>query len=166
VKAVAAARTSAISVSRTSRGVGTLRNELRAIQRRDYFPPPERDHAQATIQALTVPTFPVQATAFDIRSADLAHRGGGCTFETIPRTYDLSDPVRWRIAAIVHQADLNDDSYDAPKPRAWTSLARTLDDPRRPRSWPSLARSSTASTSTTAKRRYSAATPASLAVLI
>lgn len=29
-----------------------LRNELRAIQRRDYFPPPERDRAQATIQAL------------------------------------------------------------------------------------------------------------------
>lgn len=30
-----------------------LRNELRAIQRRDYFPPPERDRAQAAIQALS-----------------------------------------------------------------------------------------------------------------
>jgi hypothetical protein len=29
-----------------------LRNELRAIQRRDYFPPPERDHAEAAVQAL------------------------------------------------------------------------------------------------------------------
>ena len=29
-----------------------LRNELRSIQRRDYFPPPERDHAQTAIQAL------------------------------------------------------------------------------------------------------------------
>jgi hypothetical protein len=29
-----------------------LRNELRAIQRRDYFPPPERDHAQSAILAL------------------------------------------------------------------------------------------------------------------
>lgn len=28
-----------------------LRNELRAIQRRDYFPPPESDRAQAAIQA-------------------------------------------------------------------------------------------------------------------
>jgi hypothetical protein len=30
-----------------------LRNELRTIQRRDYFPPPERDRAEAAIQALT-----------------------------------------------------------------------------------------------------------------
>lgn len=30
-----------------------LRNELRMIQRRDYFPPPERDGAEAAIQALT-----------------------------------------------------------------------------------------------------------------
>ena len=29
-----------------------LRNELRAIQRRDYFPPVERDQAQAAVQAL------------------------------------------------------------------------------------------------------------------
>ncbi len=29
-----------------------LRNELRAIQRRDYFPPAERDQAQAAVQAL------------------------------------------------------------------------------------------------------------------
>jgi len=29
-----------------------LRNELRAIQRRDYFPPPERDHAEAALQDL------------------------------------------------------------------------------------------------------------------
>jgi hypothetical protein len=29
-----------------------LRNELRAIQRRDYFPPADRDHAEAAVQAL------------------------------------------------------------------------------------------------------------------
>lgn len=32
--------------------VRKLRNELRAIQRRDYFPPPEHDRAKAAIQAL------------------------------------------------------------------------------------------------------------------
>lgn len=32
--------------------VRRLRNELRAIQRRDYFPPDERDQAQAAVQAL------------------------------------------------------------------------------------------------------------------
>jgi hypothetical protein len=29
-----------------------LRNELRAIQRRDYFPPPERDLAEASVQGV------------------------------------------------------------------------------------------------------------------
>ena len=58
---------------------------------------------------------PAQATPFDIRGADLSHHGGDCTFETILRTYDLTDPVLWRIAGIVHQADLEDDSYDAPE---------------------------------------------------
>jgi hypothetical protein len=35
-----------------SAAVRRLRNELRAIQRRDYFPPAERDYAQAAVQAL------------------------------------------------------------------------------------------------------------------
>jgi hypothetical protein len=35
--------------------VRRLRGELRAIQRRDYFPPAERDQAQAAVQALAAP---------------------------------------------------------------------------------------------------------------
>jgi len=35
--------------------VRRLRNELRGIQRRDYFPPDKRDQAQAALQALTGP---------------------------------------------------------------------------------------------------------------
>src|SRR6266436_7152348 len=35
-----------------SAAIRRLRNELRAIQRRDYFPPAERDQAQAAVQAL------------------------------------------------------------------------------------------------------------------
>ena len=37
------------------------------------------------------------------------------TFETILRRHDLTDPVLWRIAAIVHEADLDDERYDAPE---------------------------------------------------
>jgi hypothetical protein len=44
--------------------VRRLRNEFRSIQRRDYFPPAERDLAQAALQALAAPgaagTPPVQ----------------------------------------------------------------------------------------------------------
>jgi hypothetical protein len=35
--------------------VRRLRNELRGIQRRDYFPPAERDQAQAAVQDLAAP---------------------------------------------------------------------------------------------------------------
>ena len=58
---------------------------------------------------------PAGATAFDIRGAELSHHGGDCSFETILRRYDLTDPVLWRIAAIVHEADLDDGRYDAPE---------------------------------------------------
>ena len=58
---------------------------------------------------------PADATAFDIPGAELSHHGGDCSFETILRRYDLTDPVLWRIAAIVHEADLDDGRYDAPE---------------------------------------------------
>jgi hypothetical protein len=50
-----------------------------------------------------------------MRGVDLGHHGGDCSFETILRRYDLSDPVLWRIAEIVHEADLDDERYDAPE---------------------------------------------------
>ena len=56
---------------------------------------------------------PADATAFDMRGVELSHHGGDCTFETILRRYDLADPVLWRIAEIVHDADLDDSRYDA-----------------------------------------------------
>jgi hypothetical protein len=58
---------------------------------------------------------PASATAFDIPGAELSHHAGDCSFETILRRYDLTDPVLWRIAAIVHEADLDDERYDAPE---------------------------------------------------
>ena len=58
---------------------------------------------------------PAHATAFDIPGAELSHHHGDCSFETILRRYDLADPVLWRIAAIVHEADLDDGRYDAPE---------------------------------------------------
>jgi len=49
--AAAAAADKADPLTRVS-ALRRLRNELRAIQRRDYFPPPERDHAEAAVQAV------------------------------------------------------------------------------------------------------------------
>lgn len=58
---------------------------------------------------------PSDATPFDMRGVRLSHHGGDCTFETILRDYTLDDPVLWDIARIVHQADLDDDRFDAPE---------------------------------------------------
>jgi hypothetical protein len=58
---------------------------------------------------------PADATAFDMREAELSHHGGDCSFETILRRYELQDPVLWDLARIVHEADLADDRYDAPE---------------------------------------------------
>jgi hypothetical protein len=58
---------------------------------------------------------PADATPFDMRGVALTHRDGGCTFETMLRRYGLNDPVLWRIAEVVHEADLDDGRYDAPE---------------------------------------------------
>lgn len=69
---------------------------------------------------------PADATPFDMRGVDLGHHGADCTFETILRRYDLADPVLWRIAAIVHEADLEDELYDAPEAPGFDLILRAL----------------------------------------
>ncbi|MFF2450960.1 chromate resistance protein ChrB domain-containing protein [Isoptericola sp. NPDC058082] len=58
---------------------------------------------------------PADATAFDMRGVELGHRGPHCSFETILERYGLTDPVLARIGQIVHEADLDDDRFDAPE---------------------------------------------------
>ena len=58
---------------------------------------------------------PEDATPFDMRGVELSHHGSDCTFETILRRHDLNDPVLWRLAQIVHEADIDDALYDAPE---------------------------------------------------
>lgn len=69
---------------------------------------------------------PADATAFDMRGAELGHHGPDCSFETILRRYDLVDPVLWRIAAIVHEADLEDELYNAPEAAGFDLILRAL----------------------------------------
>ncbi len=69
---------------------------------------------------------PADATAFDLRGVALSHHGGDCTFETILRTHDLTDPVLWRIGQAVHEADLDDGRYDAPEAAGLDVVLRGL----------------------------------------
>ena len=75
---------------------------------------------------------PADATAFDMPGVDLTHHGHDCSFETILRRYELNDPALWRIAQIVHEADVDDERFDAPEARGLDVVLRglslTLDD--------------------------------------
>jgi len=77
---------------------------------------------------------PPDATPFDMRGADLGHHGGDCSFETILRRHDLADPVLWKIAQLVHEADVDDERYDAPEAPGLDvvlrGLSMTCDDER------------------------------------
>ena len=73
---------------------------------------------------------PADATPFDMRGVDLGHHtgphGDDCSFETILRRYELTDPVLWRIAEIVHEADLDDERFDAPEAPGLDTALRGL----------------------------------------
>lgn len=69
---------------------------------------------------------PVGATAFDMVGCTLTHRGDDVTFETILRDYELDDPVLWRIGEIIHQADVQDDKFDAPEAAGLDVLIRAI----------------------------------------
>ncbi|MEU5845343.1 chromate resistance protein ChrB domain-containing protein [Saccharopolyspora shandongensis] len=69
---------------------------------------------------------PDDATPFDMRGVALSHHRGDCRFETILRRYEITDPVLWRIAAIIHEADLDDERYDAPEAPGFDVALRAL----------------------------------------
>jgi hypothetical protein len=69
---------------------------------------------------------PADAVPFDMRGVDLSHHEGDCSFETFLRRYELDDPVLWQIAHIVHEADLEDERYDAPEAPGLDALIRGL----------------------------------------
>ena len=85
-----------------------------------------------------------------MRGVEFGHHGDDCTFETLLRRHDLLDPVLWRIAAIVHEADLEDDRYDAPEAAGLDVILRGLSmtTDRRRGHRPSAPPSSTPSTPT------------------
>jgi len=69
---------------------------------------------------------PADVTPFDLRGVELGHHEGGCSFETFLRRYELVDPVLWEIAKVVHEADLDDERYDAPEASGLDVLLRGL----------------------------------------
>jgi hypothetical protein len=69
---------------------------------------------------------PSDAIPFDMRGVQFGHHGQDCTFETLLRRHDIADPVLWRIAEIIHQADIEDDLFDAPEAAGLDVILRGL----------------------------------------
>jgi hypothetical protein len=69
---------------------------------------------------------PADATPFDMRGVELSHQAGKCTFETMLASYRLDDPALDGIARIVHEADLDDEHFDAPEARGLDVILRGL----------------------------------------
>jgi hypothetical protein len=69
---------------------------------------------------------PADAVPFDMRGVEFGHHGSDCTFETLLRRHDVNDPVLWRIAEIVHEADLDDARFDAPEAPGLDTALRGL----------------------------------------
>jgi hypothetical protein len=65
-------------------------------------------------------------TPFDMRGVELGHHEGRCSFETILHKYELRDPALDEIAAMVHDADLDDDRFRSPEAPGLDAIVRGL----------------------------------------
>ena len=78
---------------------------------------------------------PSNATAFDIPGQPFSHRDGASTFEVMARHYEIDDSAVARIGRIVHEADIEDEQFDAPEAPGLDAVIRglgaVLDDDQR-----------------------------------
>ena len=65
-------------------------------------------------------------TPFDMRGVELGHHEGRCSFESFLVKYDLSDRALQEIAAVVHEADVDDDRFQTPEAAGLDAVIRGL----------------------------------------
>jgi hypothetical protein len=82
---------------------------------------------EASFEFVTDPDhLPEGATPFDIVGQRFSHHDGDCTFEVMLRHYELTDPALVRLGRIVHEADVEDERYDAPEAAGLDSIIRGM----------------------------------------
>ena len=69
---------------------------------------------------------PDGATPFDIAGHRFSHHDGDCTFEVMLRHYELTGPALARLGRIVHEADVEDERYDAPEAAGLDAIVRGM----------------------------------------
>ena len=69
---------------------------------------------------------PLDATPFDIPGQPFSHHDGDSTFEVMVRHYGLDEPGLAALGRIVHEADIEDERYDAPEAPGLDAIMRGL----------------------------------------
>ena len=64
------------------------------------------------------------AIPYDVPNVELGHVDGRCSFESIVRKYQLTDPALIRLARIVHGADVAEDMAITPQSAGLSAIAR------------------------------------------
>jgi len=65
-------------------------------------------------------------TPFDMRGVELGHHEGRCSFESAVLKYALDDPALRELAAVVHEADVDDDQFHTPEAAGLDAVIRGL----------------------------------------
>ena len=73
-------------------------------------------------------TLPPDATPFDIAGHPFSHHGGASTFEVLIRHHGLDAPGLEALGRIVHEADLEDERYDAPEAAGLDAIIRGMSE--------------------------------------
>jgi hypothetical protein len=68
----------------------------------------------------------LRGTSFDMRGVELGHHEGRCSFESIVLKYRLDDPALRALAAVVHEADVDDDQFHTPEAAGLDAVIRGL----------------------------------------
>ena len=82
---------------------------------------------EATFVFVTdISTLPPDATPFDIVGHPFSHHEGMSTFEVMVRHHGLTDPALASLGRIVHEADIEDERYDAPEAPGLDAVVRGM----------------------------------------
>ena len=73
-----------------------------------------------------VADLPPDATAFDVPGAEFSHHNGLSTFEVMAAHYEIDDDGVAALGRIIHEADIEDERFDAPEAAGLNEIIRGL----------------------------------------
>jgi len=73
-----------------------------------------------------VSRLPADATPFDIAGQQFSHHEGNSTFEVMVEHFSITEPGIAELGRVIHEADLEDERYDAPEAAGLDAIIRGL----------------------------------------